>query len=162
MSITVTLTDTLAVTETITGPDVSSATIPHLNTLTHTQLTSSTTPPVTKHVAKLVALTAGAATIDLTALTAWGTNGVTEDCSGLKLQILQLKATSANANPITITKGASNGYEAFGADWSLALSGGQEATLYGNDKTPDVAAGAKTIDLAGTLVQSILVVMTFG
>jgi len=161
MAITATLTNTLSTAETVSGLKVSTSSVTHTDSQSHT-LSASTTPPATKHVAKNVALVAGAATIDLTALTAWGTNGVTEDCSGLKLQILRAKATLTNANPVTISTGASNGYAAFGADWSIALSAGQEVTLYGNDATPDVAAGAKTIDLAGTLTQSIDIEMVFG
>lgn len=161
MAITATLTNTLSTLEVVSGQLVTVGNVTHASSQSHT-LTSVTTPPVTKHAAKLVALVAGAATIDLTALTAWGANGAAEDMSGLKLQIMRLKATAANANPITITAGASNGYEAFGAAWSLALSGGQEVTLYGFDKTPDVAGGAKTIDLAGTLTQSIEIEVVFG
>jgi len=161
MAITATLVNTLTTSETVTGLKVSASSVTHSDSQSHT-LSAATTPPATKHVAKTVALDAGAATIDLTALTAWGTNGLTENCNGLKLQIFRAKATAGNANPITIATGASNGYDAFGADWSISLKAGQEVTLYGNDATPDVDGTHKTIDLAGTLTQSIDIEMVFG
>ncbi|MCL4735384.1 MAG: hypothetical protein KJ050_10660 [Candidatus Omnitrophica bacterium] len=161
MAITATLTNTLTTAETVSGLKVTTSSVTHSDSQSHT-LSAATTPPATKHVAKTVALSAGAATIDLTALTAWGTNGVTEDTSGLKLQILRAKATASNANPIAIKTGASNGYAAWGASWLVELKAGQEVTLYGNDATPDVAGAAKTIDLSGTGTQSVDIEMVFG
>jgi len=161
MAITATLTNTLSTLEVVSGQLVTVGNVTHASSQSHT-LTGATTPPATKHAAKLVALVAGAATIDLTALPSWGANGATEDMSGLKLQILRAKATAANANPVTISFGAANSYDAFGAAWSIDLKAGQEVTLYGNDATPDVDGTHKTIDLAGTLTQSIEIELVFG
>ena len=72
-------------------------------------LTASTTPPVTKVAAFEKALSAGAATIDLTNLT--GTNGATVDGTGLKVQVLKIKNKATNANPITIKTGLTDGYD---------------------------------------------------
>ena len=113
-------------------------------------LTSATTPPVTKVAAWKQALAAGAATVDLTALT--GTNGASVDGTGLKVQILKVK--NLGANSLTLTFGAANPYNLLGAAFVIVLLTGQEITVYGNDATPDIAAGAKDIDLAGTLIET--------
>jgi len=112
-------------------------------------LTAATTPPVTKVAAFKQALSAGAATIDLTALT--GTNGAIVDGTGLKVQVLKVKNTGVA--PLTITPGAVSGYNLLGAGMSLILAQNQELEIFGNDATPDIAAGAKNLDLAGTLAQ---------
>ena len=123
-------------------------------------LNSASTPPVTKVAAFQQALTAGAATIDLTALL--GTNGATVDGTGLKVQAVKFSNPSTNANLITVSVGAADGYELAGAAFSVALQPGQEIVLYGNDATPDIAAGDKDIDLAGTLAQVLDVIIVMG
>lgn len=105
-------------------------------------------------------LSAGAGTIDLTALT--GTNGRTIDGTGLKVQFFRVKALAANANPITLAEGASNGYALMGAAWSIILAPGQEFTLKGNEATPDVGATDKIIDLTGTGTQGLQVTIILG
>lgn len=161
MSITAKLTQTLEVTETLTDLSISNAEIKFKPTSINT-LTAGTTPPATKFVKKLCALVAGALTIDLTALTGWGTNGTDEDMTGLNLQEIFIEATSTNANAITISTGASNGYPAFGEDWSIALQASQVFSAYGNNLTPEVSGTDKTIDLAGTGTQSVEIYMVFG
>lgn len=135
------------------------------NTVTHnsfgvqgTVIKSDTTPPATKVSAGVVALSAGAKSLDLTALT--GTNGATVDATGLKLQVWMLKNLGANA--MTFSEGASNGYAALGAAFSFILLQNQLAQFYLNDAAPDVAAGDKTIDVAGTGTQTFQNVMVFG
>lgn len=167
MSVALTYRSQVTVAETLTDADGVSLSASETNrVVTHDQfnttasLTSATTPPVTTVAAFRQALTDGAATIDLTALP--GTNGASVSGTGLKVQAIKFKALSTNANVITITEGASNGYALAGASWSVALLAGQEFTLYGNDATPDVAAGDKTIDLAGTGTQSVDVIVVLG
>lgn len=123
-------------------------------------LTGSTTPPVSAFAAFLKALSTGTATIDLTSLT--GTNGATVVGTGLKVQCAKFKNTSTNANNITIAAGASNGYNLLGASFTLILAPGQEITIYGNNATPAVASGAKTIDLTGTGSQTLECVIVLG
>lgn len=135
-------------------------TIVHNGYNTTATLTSSSTPPVTQCAFFLKELAAGAGTIDLRALV--GTNGAAIDGNGLKLQVLKIKATATNANVITVTVGAANGYDVAGAGFSVALLAGQEFTFYGNDATPDIAAADKTIDLAGTGTQSVQVSIVLG
>ena len=76
-----------------------------------------------------------------------GTND-TIDGTGLKVQAFRVK--NLGANTMTFTVGASNGYDLAGAGFSVALAQNQHFTLYGNDATPDIASGDRTIDVAGT------------
>lgn len=111
-------------------------------------LSGSTTPPASLAVSFVQALTAGSATIDLTAMP--GTNGATKSGSGLKVVAALFAAPDTNANPITISEGASNGYELLGDGWSVTLKPGQSLLWYGVAQAPTVGGAAKTIDLAGT------------
>jgi len=153
----------------ITAVETLEANIDSLGTdkqVTHNQfdttktLTSSTTPPVTKIAAFPQALTAGAATIDLTSLL--GVNGAAVSGLGLKVQILKIKNKVGSANPISIAPGAANGYDIFGADFKVTLQPGQEATFYSNDATPDIGAEDKTLDLAGTDEQECEITIVMG
>lgn len=123
-------------------------------------MNASSTPPATKAAYFSKALVAGAATIDLTALT--GTNGVTVVGTGLKVQVARFKNPSTNANSIVVTVGASNGYNLAGSDFKVTLAPGQEQTFYGNDATPDVGSGAKNIDISGTGTQALQVSIVLG
>jgi hypothetical protein len=123
-------------------------------------LNAASTPPATKQAYFVKALATGAATIDLTALV--GSNGAAVDLTGLKVQCLKLKNPATNANTIKAKFGTANPYNLAGADWAITLSPGQEFTFYGDDDTPDVAAGAKNIDLSGTLVQELEVGIVAG
>lgn len=111
-----------------------------------TTLDSTTTPPATQCAHFLLTLTAGAATVDLRALT--GTNGASVDGNGLKVQILRVK--NLGANILTLTPGASNGIDLLGASSSIAIPAGGHFQMYFNDASPDIAAADKTIDCAGT------------
>lgn len=117
-------------------------------------LLSSTTPPVTKSAMTAKALSSGTASIDLTAM-ANDSDGTTVDFTGLKVQALMLKNPSTNANKITITKGASNGYgtDAAGGSWTEVLDPGAQVLKYIPDSAPDVGSGAKAFDITGTGAQ---------
>ena len=119
--------------------------------------TAATAPPVTKVAAKLAALTAGALTVDLTALAGWGANGTTVDGTGLKVQFLRVK--NLGANTMTFATGASNGYN-FGGP--VPVHPGGMVLIAGNDALPDVAAGAKNIDVTGTGAQTAEVTLILG
>lgn len=127
-----------------------------------TPLSSTTTPAISKIAAFRKAMVAGAATIDLTALT--GSNGVAIDGTGLKVQTIMVKAVAGNVAVITIGKGASNGYGmgTAGAAWSIPMHGGDKATLEKNESMPDIAAGAKNIDLAGTGTDAVDIIILMG
>lgn len=119
--------------------------------------TATTTPPVTKIAGKTAALVAGVLTIDLTALTGWGANGANVDGTTLKLQFLRIK--NLGANDMTFSTGASNGYN-FGGP--LTVKAGCETLHKFNDNLPDVAAGVKNIDVAGTAAQTAEITLVFG
>lgn len=166
MSVSLTFAQTATAQETLaqntTGLNASSRVVTWSAFNKTASLTASTTPPVTKVAGGTVALSGGAKTIDLTALTSLGANGYTEDMTGLKVQSFYFENPSTNANVISATFGASNPYNLSGADWKLTLSPGQSILLYGNDATPDVAAGAKNIDFAGTAVQPFKIQIVAG
>lgn len=123
-------------------------------------LDADSSPPATKCAFAPVAMTAGAATIDLAALT--GANGATVNLTGLKVQVAKFKAKADNAGAVTLSEGASNGYELGGNTWKFALLPGMEITIYGNDATPDVGSGAKNMDMAGTLTDAVEVSIIAG
>ena len=123
-------------------------------------LKNDSSPPATKVAAFEQALTAGEATIDLTALA--GTNGATVVGSGLRVQVLRVKAPATNGNPITIAKGASNGYDGLGASFSHTLVPGGEALFFLNDAGGDIGGSNKTLDLDGTGSQVLQVEVVLG
>lgn len=123
-------------------------------------LNSGSTPPATLCAFFLKALSSGSATIDLTALT--GTNGASVDFSGLKVQVAKFKNPATNANSITVTVGASNGYLLAGAAWKAILAPGQSVTYQCNDASPDVGSSAKNIDVSGTGTQTLQVSLIAG
>lgn len=145
-------------------PGVSAANRHVRHTLFDTSLAlnGSSTPKVSKCAFFTKALTAGAATIDLTALP--GTNGGTVDLTGLKVRAIKIRASGSNANPLTVKNGASNGYglDAAESNWTLVLDAGQEALIYTGTTSVAVGSGAKTIDLAGTGTQSVDVAIFAG
>ncbi len=127
---------------------------------TSESLTATSDRPITKVAYFSQALTAGTATIDLTALT--GTNGAAIDGSGLKVQMFKIAVPSGNANTYQVKVGAANGYDLMGANWDDTLQPGQEMTFFGYDATPDVAGADKTIDCVGTGSQAANITIWFG
>lgn len=124
---------------------------------------ASTTPPVTKSAMTAQAMTAGAATIDLTAMPN-DSDGGTVDFSGLKVCCLTIKNPLTNANKITVGKGASNGFclDSGETTWSVALDPGDGVQFLINESTPDVSGTKKTIDIAGTTTQTCEIGVTGG
>ncbi len=125
-------------------------TVEHSNINTQKSLTgtsSSSQPAVTKMVWGNQALSGGAATLDLTALT--GTNGATVDFTGLKVCVAKFKNPSGNA-AMTVKFGAATPYNLGGASWTFILAADSEMTIYSNEGSPDVSGSAKHIDLSGT------------
>lgn len=94
-------------------------------------------------------LSAGAATIDLTALT----NGFGDalDGTGLKVQLFYFVSASDNTDTITIVDGATNGYNIFGdAAGQITVPVGGKVLLEFDDALDDIAAGDATIDLSSS------------
>ncbi len=151
-TVAVTVNSQATIAGTFTGTYVSSAD----NTITVNGLNETivlgagTTPPVSKYAVNQKALSTGTGTIDLTALPGLSVDE-TVTFTGLKLQVLKIRNLSTNANKITVSKGAVNGYQLDGATtWTIALAPGQGALLYLNGAADVVGGGNKTIDLVGT------------
>src|SRR3954469_7660829 len=106
MSVSATYKSNLTIRETLTAEAAGTPTITHSGFDSSKSLSASTTPSVTKMIARTLSLSTGALTIDLTSLTGTASSSVT--LSGLKIQMMKIKNTATHA--ITIAKGASNGY----------------------------------------------------
>ncbi len=143
----------------------SGSSISHTGYKTEKSLSATGTvsqPAITKCAIFSKALSGGSATIDCTALT--GTNGATVDFTGLKICVMKFKNPSANANAITVAKGASNGLgvTTSGTTFSIPIAPGAEWMHYCNEGMPDVGSGAKTFDLTGTGSQALEVTLLAG
>lgn len=133
--------------------------------VTHTEfnegstLTATTTPPATTVAEFIATLTAGALTIDLTALT--GTNGVTVNGTGLKVQVVRIK--NLGANIMTFKVGAANGHTGvFAATNGQPVQPGAVFMLYTNDTNDDVDGTHKTWDVTGTGSQTAEITIVLG
>lgn len=158
------LTMKLQVNETVASgvTGVSVPTLVHDTYKTETDLTASSTPAITKVASFLTTLSGGAATIDLTALTNSGdTAGGSLDLTGLKVQAIYFEVSSGDS-AMTITTGATNGYNLPHAGFSYQLAGGESLMLSLNETAQDVGASDKDIDIAGTGTDSIQVVLVAG
>lgn len=127
------------------------------------KLTGTSTPPVSVESYQEYDLVAGAKTIDLTALV--DSLGVTRDCTGLKLQTLIFINPTGNAS-MNIAPGGSNPYPIFGASNDITVPGNAAGdsivALVFPEGCPDVAAGVKTIDIAGTGTESFKLGVVLG
>jgi len=115
-------------------------------------LNATSSPAISKMAAGQKAMIAGVATIDLTAVTH---NGAAVDMTGLKMAVWKFRNPSTNANNITITKGAANGYTIGGGTFTVTLKPGQQWAHYFFTGGDSVAAGVKTIDISGTGTQAL-------
>lgn len=127
--------------------------------LANVQLNGTSNPVITKPIYHTYTLVAAAKTIDLTALV--DSVGAAYTALGLKLQSIIIKNPAGN-HDLNIAPGASNGYAILGAGNDFTLPGGATLGLYIPEGTPDVAAGAKTLDITGTGTESFKIGMTFG
>ena len=165
MAVALTYASTMTVVETFSAAQAPAAAAGS-NTITHAlfngsqSLNAGTTVPVSAVAAFNKPLVAGAATIDLTVLPQTG--GGTFSGNGLYVRAIKFIADAANANPITIKFGAANPYNLFGASWQIILSAGMEFLAFLVSGAPQIAAGAKNIDLSGTGVQDVNVIIVLG
>lgn len=163
-TITVDYISQLSILETFTG-EVS----PADNTITingldeNLTLTAATDPPVTKKAVYTLTLSSGTGSIDLTALPGL-TADETVDGTGLKVQFFKFKTPDTNANNITITRGASNGYGlgSGGAAWTVVLPPDSDILYKFVDTNPDIASGARLLDVTGTGSQVVEVAVVMG
>lgn len=112
-------------------------------------LNVSSNPPATKCAYFTKTLAAGAGTIDLTALP--HQEGVTVDGTGLKVQGLIVR--NDGDNNLVIEPGDSNAYNLLGATFKITVFPGCTCEFEFQDQTPDIASGAKSLKLTGTLVE---------
>lgn len=111
------------------------------------KLGAATSPAASEAGYCTQAMTAGAATIDLTSVAT--SRGRTMTYSGLKIRAIRLYNPSTNAS-ITVAKGASNGYTGFGSAFSIVLRPGYEVTIYDGGNGVAVSGSVKTLDISGT------------
>jgi hypothetical protein len=113
-------------------------------------LNGATTPPATTQASFLLALVAGAKSVDLRALD--GTNDGVIDGNGLRVQIVRVK--NLGANDMTVKSGASNGHTGLFGTAGLTIPPGGVAMLYTNDGAIDIDATHKVWDVTGTGAQT--------
>jgi hypothetical protein len=151
--------------DTLTGPYVSAndATFTTDGLNESGTLTDATGVPVTKFAAYQLTLSSGTGSINLAALPGLSADETVVG-TGLKVQALKLRNKSTNANKITVTKGASNGYglAASGDSWTVVLSPGQSVLFLLAEAAPDVATGARVFDVTGTGSQILEVMVVLG
>ncbi len=162
-SISVQFKSELTVTETFAGADAGNPDITISSLNEDGAYTGSSSVPVTKAVRYDVPLSSGALTIDLTTLVGL-TADETVNGTNLKAQFIKLKNKSTNANKMIFSNGASNPYRIDGLTtaWSIPLAPGQSVLLSLNEAADDVASGHKTIDVAGTLAQTVQLEIILG
>jgi hypothetical protein len=121
-------------------------------------LSATSTPPVTQAWEGVVTCTAGAATLDLTALVTTGLANI--NATGLKLVAMKIQAVSTNVNPITVKTGVSNGYADIGTGIPLKTAGNESLTVYRGASAVD--ATHKTIDFVATGTEAVNIILVFG
>lgn len=116
---------------------------------------ASSTVPATKTFSDKITLSAGAATIDLTALVRTPLAAV--DFTGLKVQLVKFKAASANTAVVIVVPGASNAYNLFGdSDGQVTYPAEAESLNYWADQLADVSSTVKNVDLSSTDLDAII------
>lgn len=124
--------------------------------------TPSSDPPGKYYSGQVLALVAGAATIDLTSLP--GLQAVI-DATGLKLNVLRIRGEADGSNgALTISEGAANPYELFGGANPIIYPAGcrKPWTFEFDDKLDNVSATDCEIDLAGTGTDSFFIELILG
>lgn len=128
-----------------------------------TTYNSGSSPPGVFYSGQVLALVAGVATIDLTAL-AGGLQG-TIDGTGKKIQMMRIRGEADGSNAkLTISEGAANPMELFGAANPIEYPAGcrKAFTFEFDDSLDDIGAADCEIDLAGTGTDSFFVEFILG
>lgn len=137
----------LTVVRTSEGMGVGSDNTVTINALNQTETINGTsTPPATLDACFNLTLTAGAGSINLAALLDPDLGTVVG--TGLRVQYVRLVNDAAAA--MTIVQGASNGYDGFGAAFSVIIPPGGEFTFKTNDGGTDIGAANRLLDVTGT------------
>lgn len=127
-------------------------------------LTANTTVPVTESYTEDITLTAGAATIDFSALDQGDLTDIDVATAALKPQLVIFKAAAANTAGVVVVDGATNGFNIWGdSSGSVTVLPGCAVLAFWNDKLDDAGATDKTVDLASSDVDAkIEVIIVFG
>jgi hypothetical protein len=162
MSVSVTYAATATVVETL--PNNTGSAVAASRVVTHSEyneaaaLTAASTPPATSVAEFLLALTAGAATIDLRTLT--GTNGAVVDGNGLKVQIVRIK--NLGANNMTFKGGSATPHNMFTVTTGQVVFPGAHLMIFSNDGGDDIDATHKFWDVEGTASQTAEITIIMG
>lgn len=123
-------------------------------------LVAGSTPPCYSRAGADLAMSGGTATLDLTA--AIGLNGATVSGATKRVQFAKFAAPAANNLAVTIAQGASNGYDGFGADFSITLEPGAEVLYMLNTAGAVIGGANKILDITGTTTDAISYEIIFG
>lgn len=167
MSIKVDYSLQMKVTETFgtSQQNASAAVVVHEISGTNGSLNADSTVPATQVIDKRVTLSAGTATIDLTAAPGKTVDGtaVALDLTGLKLQMVKLKAHADNTQRVKFAQGASNPYLLGVTGAFVSLGAGESVLLEFKDTLADVAPTVKTLDITSGMAAAIIdVQLVFG
>lgn len=165
MSVALSLQQNCTVTEALTGNAAqgTAATILWSALNNSVNLSGTSTPPVSLVAGGAVALSSGAKTLDLTALTGLGTGAATVNMNTKKIVAILFSNPATNANAISMVPGASNGYNwdnSTGA--KITLQPGATQLVYCFSTAPAIGGSAKTLDFAGTSAQPFNIVLVGG
>lgn len=87
-------------------------------------LSGTTTPAITRQFGSDIQLTGGSAQVDLTAIDKGDLPN--EDWTGLKIELMKVKAADANTDSVSIESLAPNGYDILGPSKALSIPPGGE------------------------------------
>jgi len=112
--------------------------------------------------AATVALGAGVATIDLSALT--NHLNVAVDMSGLEVILVQIQTTAANTTAVKMEDGAANGYPILGAaSMAATIPPGASMLFYTANALGQVVDGThEEIDFSGAGVETFSIIICCG
>lgn len=119
---------------------------------------ASSTPAATETVNFTLTLVAGAKTIDLADLVGSGGRPV----DGTSKKIISFVFLPQGPSNMVIVPGATNGYHAFGTDFSLTAFTAGGISIDNAAGAPVIDATHKTLDVTGTGTQTAKVQIVFG
>lgn len=120
-------------------------------------LSTTTTPSVDKVWSDTHVLAAGTDTLDLTALAKTGLSAV--DLTGKRIRAMKLAAHADNVGDITVEPASVSGYADFP---TIVLGPGEVCVLYfPSDSKATVGAG-ESLDISGTIGESVDIVLAAG
>lgn len=125
-------------------------------------LDATTGVPATKVWSDTRTLSGGTETLDLTALTR--SPAATVDMTGLKVQLVLIKADATNTQVLTIAGAAATPYELFGdSSGQTSIPAGGATLIYGKDGLADVSATVKSVTISSThLTASYSIIIVAG